>query len=86
MEIKSKELTVIEKIVDVIQRNYDSKVTFQHDAGKTTQITFNWGFFGSITLKNMFSYWNLDWRDWVVEWTVHPYGGKVHVNMWVSET
>jgi len=80
----------IEMIQDVIRRNFaGSPVEVHegsHDAGPVKVLHFDIGMFNNVALKNIFNYWKLDWRDWVVEWSVvrSETPGKKHGHVEVS--
>jgi hypothetical protein len=43
--------------------------------------------FTSNLIKYMFSYWGLNWQDWVFEWRVEPYSYKnVKITMWIRKS
>jgi len=64
----------IQMIADVLNRNFaDHSVEVdegRHNMEPVKIIHFDIDWFTSNTLKGIFSYWGLDWRDWVIEWQV----------------
>ncbi len=75
---------MIEKIVNLLERNYDIKLI--DTSNKNTLFVVFYHSFGSNTIKGLFKYFKEDYKDWISEWRVEAYSNKtVMVRMFFME-